>query len=69
MHGDVFFHLVSPLIMMFFHLQAAILAGKDRAELEAAEKGNTFHCTARDIGIEVGSGCFVGNVFCNMFAS
>ena len=55
--------------MMFFHLQAAILAGKDRAELEAAEKGNTFHCTARDIGIEVGSGCFVGIVFCNMFAS
>lgn len=48
---------------VFFHFQAAILAGKEKAELEAAEKENTFRCTAKDIGIEVGARWFVGHVF------
>ena len=54
--------------LMFFHSQAAILAGKERAELEAAEKENTFHCTARDIGIEVGTGWCAGHIYLRMLA-
>ena len=43
------------LLHKFVHSQAAILASREKSELEAAEKENVFRCLTKDIGIEV---CF-----------